>query len=238
MKTEELDKIDIIGDTVKKFVNEIWKDTSESKKWQKNCPKCGGIQIYKNRNQLLKAVRNKTICKSCKITKQKLWMFSRRWKEQFVDHSKDVHKKECPRCGREQFYKNKRHLLRCITRNTVCRDCQLIIRKPTSIGNPNYNPNACKYFDELNKKNGWNLQHALNGGEIKIHRYWVDAYDKERNIVVEYDEHQHYKNTGELLPYDIKRMHTIMNLLKCKFYRYNEMKNLLYDVNIGQVAVV
>lgn len=207
-------------------------------KFYRKCPKCGREQSYKNRRQLLKGIRNNTICKSCKTQKQELWKFSKRWNEQFVDHSKEIYKKECPRCGKEQFYTNKRHLIKMERRNSVCRECQLIIRKPTSLGNPNYNPVACKYFDELNKKNGWSLQHALNGGEVKIHRYWVDAYDKEKNIVVEYDEPKHYTKEGSLIPYDIRRMNTIIKVLNCKFYRYDESKAVLYDVNFCQVPVV
>lgn len=96
---------------------------------------------------------------------------------------------------------------------------------------PNYNSSACKYFDKLNQQNGWNLQHAMNGGEfyIKEFGYWVDAYDKERNIVVEYDEPTHYKRDGSLKQKDIKRMDEIKQLLKCRFLRYNAIDKKLYE---------
>jgi hypothetical protein len=84
-----------------------------------------------------------------------------------------------------------------------------------------YNKNACKYFDELSKHMGWNLQHAENGGEVFIHRYYIDAYDKQRNIIVEYDEPRHY-STGKLKQKDIDRMNNIIQATGCKFYRYNE----------------
>ena len=32
------------------------------------------------------------------------------------------------------------------------------------------------------------MQHALNGGEVRIGNYWVDGYDKENKIIFEYDE--------------------------------------------------
>lgn len=98
---------------------------------------------------------------------------------------------------------------------------------------PFYNKDACKYFDELNSKNGWNLQHAENGGEhyLKDLGYWPDAYDKNRNIIVEYDERRHYKMSGELRDKDIRRMNEIINHLNCDFYRYNEFNKELVKIN-------
>lgn len=98
-------------------------------------------------------------------------------------------------------------------------------------GIPSFNYNACKYFDELNLKNEWNLQHALNGGEIIINGYSVDAYDKDRNIVVEYDEPHHYNViTGKLKYKDVKRQKRIIKNCGCRFFRYNERENNLYEV--------
>ena len=57
----------------------------------------------------------------------------------------------------------------------------------------NYNFDACEFIDKLNKERGWNLQHALNGGEVELYGYFVDGYDKERNIIFEYDEPNHDK---------------------------------------------
>ncbi len=92
---------------------------------------------------------------------------------------------------------------------------------------PNFNENACDYFNTLNKKNGWNLQHAKNGGEVEVFGYSLDAYDKERNIVVEYDEPRHYDLFGNLRKKDIIRMNEIIKQTGCSFYRYNEKTNEL-----------
>jgi hypothetical protein len=104
---------------------------------------------------------------------------------------------------------------------------------------PWYNKTACKYFDELNKQNGWNLQHAENGGEFYIEElgYWADAYDKEKNIVVEYDEPKHYKINGELKEKDVHRMNEIYEHLKCEFWRYNEKENKLYPTFLHSSSV-
>lgn len=190
--------------------------------WIKTCPKCQYQQNYKNKIQLNKAIRNNTICKTCKIKSQELWKLTREWSlhEQYKGIT---WKKNCHRCNSEQVYKNRRSYNKSVKRNTVCLKCQSIVRRATSINNPNYNPKACEYFEYLNQENGWNLQHALNGGEVKILQYWLDAYDRDRNIVVEYDELRHrYRLTQ-----DIQRQNNIVRHLGCKFYRYNEATQTL-----------
>jgi hypothetical protein len=87
-------------------------------------------------------------------------------------------------------------------------------------GANNFNPKACDYFNELNKERGWNLQHALNGGEVECIGYSLDAYDKQKNIVVEYDE-KHHKSLRRQEK-DKYRQKEIINELQCKFYRYDE----------------
>lgn len=92
----------------------------------------------------------------------------------------------------------------------------------------NFNPKACNYIDNLNKCMGINLQHALNGGEIKVSWYSLDGYDKTKNIVFEYDEKYHespsYKENDK-----IRETRIIKNINPILFLRYNESKNELYD---------
>ena len=93
-----------------------------------------------------------------------------------------------------------------------------------------YNADACDYFNTLNREKGWALIHAGNGGETECHGYFLDAYDKTQNIVVEYDESRHYKvvdNNWILSPKDLTRMEEIKRYLGCEFYRYNEMTKTL-----------
>lgn len=95
-----------------------------------------------------------------------------------------------------------------------------------------YNKNACLFIDELNKKYGLNLIHAENGGEKYVSGYYVDGYDEEKNIVFEYDERRHYKDvySNILKDKDIIRQNEIIAELGCKFFRYNETIDLLYEV--------
>jgi len=86
--------------------------------------------------------------------------------------------------------------------------------------NPNYNPEACKIIDEYGKKHGYNFQHAENGGEhhIKELGYFVDGYDKEKNVAIEYYEKAH-KNQKER---DKKRKQEIIDKLDCEFIELKE----------------
>lgn len=88
---------------------------------------------------------------------------------------------------------------------------------------------ACEYFNKLNEHNQWNLQHALNGGEVRVIGYSLDAYDRDKNIVVEYDEPKHYLN-GKLREKDVLRQQRIITHLGCKFFRYNQKTKELYQV--------
>ena len=96
-----------------------------------------------------------------------------------------------------------------------------------------YNPNACRYIDQLNEKYDWNLQHAENGGEVCIGGYFLDGYDKDLNIAFEYDEPRHYFDVVEnkLKEKDINRMNYIIQKTDCRFFRYNEKLDYFYEVS-------
>lgn len=97
----------------------------------------------------------------------------------------------------------------------------------------NYNPNSIPVIEQIGKQYGWNFQHALNEGEFYTgNGYFVDAYDKTNNIVLEYDEPKHYLDIENniLKEKDIKRQNEIINFLGCQFYRYNEKTKQLWKV--------
>jgi len=82
---------------------------------------------------------------------------------------------------------------------------------------PNYNIIACKIIEEYGKNNGYSFQHALNGGEFHIKElgYWIDGYDKEKNIVIEYLEKYHLN--PKRIEKDKRRREEIIKILKPKF---------------------
>lgn len=98
-----------------------------------------------------------------------------------------------------------------------------------------YNKKSILFFDNLSKERGWNLQHAENGGEFYTGiGYFVDAYDREKNIVVEYDEPRHYIDVEHnvLKEKDLKRQKEIIEHLHCEYWRYNEKTTILWKVEI------
>jgi hypothetical protein len=101
---------------------------------------------------------------------------------------------------------------------------KMVFHKRVPMG-PFFNINACKFMDEWGSKNGYNFEHAMNGKELSVGGYWVDGYDREKNVVFEYDEPHHYLKKADmtLKHKDVQRMNEIQNILKCDFIRYNEL---------------
>ena len=102
------------------------------------------------------------------------------------------------------------------------------------------NPTPCRYnkssipiLESIAKDHGWNIQHAENGGEFYTGiGYFVDAYDKEKNVVLEYDEPKHYEDVDNnvLTEKDKERQQQIIEHLHCEYWRYNEATKTLWKV--------
>jgi hypothetical protein len=94
------------------------------------------------------------------------------------------------------------------------------IKKQNGQIQPRYNIDSISIINEYGMKHGYNFQHAENGGEyyIKELGYFLDAYDLEKNVVLEIDEPHHFRN-GKLRKKDIIRQEEITNFLGCKFIR-------------------
>lgn len=80
---------------------------------------------------------------------------------------------------------------------------------------PNYNEGSISILEAYGQKNGYNFQHAQNGGEVFIKElgYWVDGYDRDKNVVIEYYEKKHLQMKDR----DEQRKQEIINFLGCKF---------------------
>lgn len=148
-----------------------------------------------------------------------------------LNNHKDTIEIVCPEHG--IFYQKANTHLRS---KIGCPDCKKIFLRKKRIKEleinffkgyqviPNYNPKGCELFDKISKEKGIYIQHAMNGGEyyIKELGYWVDGYDKENNIVYEYDEKRHFSCKNKYIEKDIKRQKEITNFLKCKFIRIKD----------------
>lgn len=78
---------------------------------------------------------------------------------------------------------------------------------------PSYNPAACKVIEEYGATHGYDFLHAENGGEVQILGYFVDGYDENKNVVIEYYEKRHNKTKNR----DGRRQQEITNHLGCEF---------------------
>lgn len=198
-----------------------------NKKYEKTCLGCGVIQSYKSKWSLDRSIVNNALCKKCVLKGRLMSEHQKEFLRKRVGKNNPMYGKTCSietrkkmsisRKGKpgKPLTEETKHKLRLYRANWVNEFA----------GGPQYNPIACKFFDELNIQNQWNLQHAENGGEFYVKQlgYFLDAYDKERNIAVEYDEPKHFTVEGNLKEKDVKRQERITSLLKCKFFRYNEL---------------
>ncbi len=139
--------------------------------------------------------------------------------------------------GKNNPFYGKHHSKKTIEKlSNISEELRRLRRKNTlsrlkECGGVMFNRNACVYFDKLSKEKGWNIQHALNGGEIIIDGYSVDGYDMDKNIVIEYDESRHYNiRTGKLKYKDVIRQNRIIKYCRCRFFRYNAKINKLYEI--------
>lgn len=98
-----------------------------------------------------------------------------------------------------------------------------VIRQGTCVA---YNPESIPIIENFGEQNGYEFQHAENGGEYQVPKttFFVDGYDKENNVVIEYDERYHMNEVQQEL--DKERQDIIGNILGCKFIRINENNNI------------
>lgn len=129
-----------------------------------------------------------------------------------------------PFCGKKHDDESKRKMRIAMSHK--------IIKKDVVSGRlNNINSKEILYFEKLEKEKNWNgifygkCSHQFLLNELG---YFIDYYEPNLNIVVEYDEPRHYM-CGKLREKDIIRMNNIKNFLNCKFYRFNEKLNLLQE---------
>ena len=213
MKCEKNDKNNITND-IKKNETNIECDIIGK---TRICPSCQKEIVHKTKQIRNRAIKNNRLCLSCSISlKNENRILSKKTKQKLKIICR---KNALDNIGKNSHFRGKTHSN--LSREKIRRGIFNHLKK-YGITAPRYNPNACKYFDRLNKKRGWNIQHAKNGGEVEVCGYFVDGYDKKKNIVIEYDENKHYNINGELRKKDIDRMNEICNNLKCRFYRVDE----------------
>lgn len=212
-------------------------DIPPKSEWKRICPTCGKELSYKVYSSYLESKEYNRSCIECANK-------ARRGKPSWNANKFSGTYKKCQICEAEFYDEPNR------TRKYCSNKCAAISRtglnnsskRPEvrhklrlvklqkveeAIGSggqvtPFYNKKACLLFEKLMRENGTFIQHAENGGEFKVIGYFVDGYDKENNIVYEYDEDHHFNKDGTLCDRDIQRQRDIEDYLKCKFVRIKD----------------
>lgn len=200
----------------------------------RTCPKCNGIIYHTTSKNCNKSIKNNIICRNCKDSSQLKGTYKKclNCDTSFyasLSQSKRGWAKFCsPGCNINYnlpgTYYRSYDILQKQSLSGRKRRYKEISEK-YSKAFPNFNPLACQFIDAYGKQNGYNFQHALNGGEYHIKElgYWVDGYDKEKNAVFEYNESSHYNKFGNLKEKDVRRLCEIKTHLNCELIIYNDI---------------
>lgn len=223
-------------------------------KFERTCNNCNTQIFYLSYEGFRRARKNNSVCKKCAVIKtnenkrgnppwnkgipmstksklklsnslkgRKVWSAGKKFDEEYIKKLQNSH------LGLISGMKGKFHTSKSKEKIRTSILNKLKIRGISA----KYNPRACQFIDALNNRMGWNLQHALNGGEVTICGYSVDGYDKEKNIIFEYDEPKHHhtiqKNKDEKRQRELIA-HFINNQNPVSFWRYDERYQKLYEV--------
>lgn len=196
------------------------------------CPKCGDDIFYANKQSYNVSLKNNSMCIHCH-TRSPGRIQSEQEKEKrnikFRGKKRTLESKQrysdSKRGIKNPFYgihvsksAEHRRKIRVGVINNLNRKL-LLFGKTIS---PKVNPLACQVIGEYGKENGYEFQHGLNGGEFYIKElgYWVDGYDKDKNVVIEYYERTHDRT--KVKERDMKRQIEIIDFLKCRFIIIHE----------------
>jgi uncharacterized Zn finger protein (UPF0148 family) len=205
-------------------------------KYKRICPTCGSDVFHtaiKNRNRAEKRKQN---CNSCaqKIAQSgtKNGMFGKKQSNETIEKIREKRKLQTfsketrdkmsiaakQRLEEYNHWLGRKHNEESINKMRIAGANRI----HDNNWHPSFNVTACKIIDNYGRENGYNFQHAMNGGEyfIKELGYWVDGYDKEKNVVIEYYEnaHQYFINEDEI------RIKKIKETLNCNIIILKEKK--------------
>jgi len=99
---------------------------------------------------------------------------------------------------------------------------------------PTYNANSIIYLDMISERLGLPIQHALNGGEKKFVRYWIDGFIEKYNICIEWNEKFH--NCKKFKEKDIIKEKFIIENFNCYYIKINQ-DEFMNDID-GQINII
>jgi len=196
----------------------------------RNCPSCGESIKCNNLYQFNRYVKLNRRCKSC-AAKEKEFSEEHRKNLSIANTGKTQPIEQCKKTserllGSRHTEETRKKMsesqsLRYINPENRCILRRAAVERFKKLGiAPRYNKKACDVIEEYGKQHNYNFQHALNGGEYYIEElgYFVDGYDKEKNVVIEYYEKAHRSKSEK----DERRKLEIIDKLGCEFIELKE----------------
>lgn len=202
---------------------------------RRNCPICDVEIIYKDKWYFNNSIEKNRTCLNCRISYIRTEEHRERARNLNLGKVRPKYIGKIISKRNKKLWSNRKHTDE--TRNKMRISAAKLVMSRIK-GNRTYNPLACKLFNLINEELQWNGVHAENGGEFFVTSlgYWVDYYEPNHNVVIEFDEkhHEKLKNKSN----DQKRQNRIMENLNCKFFRikYNQnweqfISNLKIELN-------
>lgn len=192
-----------------------------NKRFRRKCPQCNKAIFHKCKYTRNKHSKKGLLCNHCKSKKENLSNLT--IKKRSISLKKVIHTWNDKIA--ENRKKNGTYIVSEETKEKHrINKIEKMIKNGVLIW-PSYNENACIIFEKLEKYFKWNGFYATKGKEKRIGRFWVDYYEPNQNIVIEYDEPYHFSSNGKLKPKDIKRQKWIIKNIGCRFYRINKNTN-------------
>jgi hypothetical protein len=198
----------------------------KNKIYKRNCSTCNKNLYYKSYGNWWISNKKHSLCKSCskKDTNNPLW-----GKVHTLEHKTKISISQTGKHHTEESKKKISEILKGKSKSEEHKEKLRVcaLDRVEKLGRTRgYNPKACQFIDDFGNRCGYNFQHALNGGEVVIIGYCPDGYDKERNIIFEYDEPWHETKNYKLK--DLRRAERLIEKLNCNIFRYSEKFNRLY----------
>jgi very-short-patch-repair endonuclease len=220
----------------------------DNKKYKRNCPICGKELFSIRKSALIDAIKKNRVCKSCSLLGNKRlsgYVFSDESKNKISNSLKSsphhLRGKTLPEWHKNLWFEGKKKFNTKdeAYRNKLSKSIKEALHKPEirkkhieALSKINYLGRAVdigqsELIEKWNRL-GFNL---LLNYQLKTDQdlFYIDGYDKEKNVVLEYDSKYH--NTPFQKQKDLVRQEKIIGILKPKkFWRYNNITKQIKDV--------
>jgi hypothetical protein len=214
----------------------------KEKKYFRNCPQCN-ITLGHTTNKVCESSKKEgKLCNSCGRKGKLHWNYTGATEPKTcIDCEKEINFRSvrCKSCNRKRiieeqginpkFLNSKRNEGMKHSKETLKLMSVSAIneRRVKNLHPVNYNKDSIVVLEKFGRDNNLNLQHAENKGEFVVeipdgNTYFVDGYDKDKNVVVEYIENSSWHKSPKKKIYHLLRREEIKNYLKCEYYEICE----------------